>query len=60
VIIEQIFQWPGIGNLLIFGIFRRDYPLVQGVTLIYAFIFFTINLAVDIMYAFVNPQIRYD
>jgi len=60
VIIEQIFQWPGIGNLLLFSIFRRDYPLVQGVTLVYALVFFVINLVTDVMYAFLNPRIRYD
>jgi len=60
VIIEQIFQWPGIGNLLLFSIFRRDYPLVQGVTLVYALLFFVINLVTDLLYAFLNPKIRYD
>lgn len=60
VIIEQIFAWPGIGNLLLYSIFRRDYPLIQGVTLVYALVFFIINLGTDVMYAFLNPRIRYD
>jgi peptide/nickel transport system permease protein len=60
VIIEQIFEWPGVGNLLLYSIFRRDYPLIQGVTLVYALIFFMINLVTDVTYAFLNPKIRYD
>lgn len=60
VIIEQIFEWPGIGSLLLTAIFTRDYPLIQGVTLVYALVFFIINLGTDVMYAFFNPRIRYN
>ncbi|MBM4440518.1 MAG: ABC transporter permease [Candidatus Rokubacteria bacterium] len=58
VIIEVIFAWPGIGRLLYEGIFQRDFPLVQGVVIMAGFMIVGINLAVDILYAFIDPRIR--
>ena len=59
VIIEQIFNWPGIGKLLLNAVYQRDYPMVQGVILVIATLFVLINLVVDILYAYLNPRIRY-
>ncbi|WP_156289479.1 ABC transporter permease [Oceanobacillus salinisoli] len=60
VIIETIFTIPGIGQLLIDSIHRRDYPVIQGVILFIAFVYVIINLIVDLLYAFLDPRIRYD
>jgi peptide/nickel transport system permease protein len=60
VVIEQVFALPGIGRLVVQGILARDYPLVQGVMLIYGFAFVAINLSVDMLYTFADPRVRYD
>ena len=60
VIIEQIFIWPGLGWLIITSILNRDFPVVQGAVLFVAAIFVTVNLAVDILYAALDPRIRYE
>lgn len=60
VVIEQVFALPGVGRLVVQGILARDYPLVQGVMLIYGFAFVGINLAVDLLYTFADPRVRYD
>jgi len=60
VVIEQVFALPGVGRLVVQGILARDYPLVQGVMLIYGFAFVAINLAVDLIYTVVDPRVRYD
>jgi ABC-type dipeptide/oligopeptide/nickel transport system permease component len=59
VIIEQVFAWPGIGRLDYDAMIARDFPVVQGVTLMIAAIILLVNLLVDITYAFIDPQIRY-
>jgi peptide/nickel transport system permease protein len=59
VLIEEIFAWPGIGRLLVKAIFNRDYTLVQGIVLLIAIVFVLVNLLVDILYAYLNPKIRY-
>ncbi len=60
VITENVFAIKGLGRLFIEGILGRDYPIVQGVILFTALIFVFVNFAVDILYAFINPRIRYD
>lgn len=60
VIIEQIFAWPGMGRLAIRATFERDYPLLMGLTLLSAVILVLSILLVDIVYAMVDPRIRYD
>lgn len=60
IVIEQVFAWPGLGNYLIQGITFRDYPVVQAMIMLFALQFLVVNLLVDITYAFLNPQIRYD
>lgn len=59
VIIETVFAWPGLGRLVIQAIFGRDYPLVQGIVFVFSFIFVGINLLVDILYVYLDPQISY-
>ena len=59
VISEQIFNIPGVGRLLIQGVARRDYPLVQGVLLIIAAVYMCVNLLVDLTYALADPRIRH-
>jgi len=60
ILTETIFSLPGIGSMLYMAISRRDYPVVQGVTLFLALVFVVINLLVDISYAVLDPRIRYD
>jgi ABC-type dipeptide/oligopeptide/nickel transport system permease component len=59
VITENVFAWPGIGRLSIEALISRDFPVVQGITLMVAVAVLLINLLVDILYAYVDPQIRY-
>ncbi|CAA9586424.1 MAG: ABC transporter, permease protein 1 (cluster 5, nickel/peptides/opines) [uncultured Thermomicrobiales bacterium] len=59
VVTEQIFNIPGVGRLLIQAIGRRDFPLVQGTVLVIAAFYVLINLAVDLLYAVVDPRIRH-
>ncbi len=58
VVIEVIYAWPGIGNLLFSGIFQRDFPLVQGAVIIIGVMIVIANLVVDILYAYIDPRIR--
>jgi ABC-type dipeptide/oligopeptide/nickel transport system permease component len=58
VVIETVFAWPGLGRLVVQAIFNRDYPLVQAVVLVLAGIFVAVNLAVDLIYGLLDPQIR--
>jgi peptide/nickel transport system permease protein len=60
ILTETIFSWPGLGRLLYNAVLSRDYPLVQGGTLLIAATFAVINLAVDLLYMLVNPKIRYE
>jgi peptide/nickel transport system permease protein len=60
VIIETIYTLPGIGRLALDGINMRDYPVVQGTVLFITVVFVFINLAVDILYAYLDPRINYD
>jgi peptide/nickel transport system permease protein len=60
VITEIVFNIPGLGRLIISAILRRDYPVVQGVVLVTAAAYVLINLMVDLLYAFIDPRIRYE
>jgi peptide/nickel transport system permease protein len=59
VITENIFNWPGMGRLIITSTYARDFPVVQALTLLIAAMVLGMNLLVDIAYAYVDPQIRY-
>jgi dipeptide transport system permease protein len=58
ILTETIFSWPGVGKWLIEGINRRDYPILQGGTLLIGAIIMTVNLLVDVTYGMINPRIR--
>ena len=58
IIIERVFGVPGMGRLFIDSITSRDYPVIMGVTLFYAFIIVMSNLAVDIAYGFIDPRVK--
>lgn len=60
VIVESIFVWPGLGQFTLQAIYDRDYPIVQAMVIVFAFFFVIINLAVDIIYSFLDPRIRYE
>ena len=60
VITEVVFNWPGIGRLMVDAIYTRDFPVVQAMVMIVAVIFIVVNLAVDILYSFFDPRIRRD
>lgn len=60
VAIEVVFAWPGIGRLMLQGIQQRDFPLIQATVLTAGFFYITVAIIVDILYAYVNPRIRYD
>jgi peptide/nickel transport system permease protein len=57
-IVETVFSWPGVGRLLIEGIYARDYPIVQGAVLVIAVTYVMINLVVDIVYKWLDPRIK--
>ena len=59
VIVETIFAIPGIGRTVVDAIFSRDFPIVQGAVLMMAFVVLVINLVVDLLYALIDPRIRY-
>jgi peptide/nickel transport system permease protein len=59
VVIEQIFGLPGVGLMILDGISQRDYPVVQGAVLFVAVVFIVVNIVVDLVYAFIDPRIRY-
>jgi peptide/nickel transport system permease protein len=59
VLTETVFSWPGVGLALYNAISFRDYPLVQGGVLVVAVAFVVVNLATDLLYAFVDPRIKY-
>jgi peptide/nickel transport system permease protein len=60
ILTETVFAWPGVGTLMLQGILARDFPLVQGCVLVIALGFVLFNLAVDLLYAFLDPRIRYE
>jgi peptide/nickel transport system permease protein len=59
VVTETIFSWPGVGRLAIQAIYARDFPVVQAVVFLFAFIFVVVNLIVDLLYAALDPRIGY-
>lgn len=59
ILTETTFAWPGIGRLLVDAIARRDYPIIQGVVLLFAVTFVLVNLIVDLLYGYIDPRIRF-
>ena len=60
VVVKVVFAWPGIGRLMLQGINQRDFPIVQATVLAAGLFYIVTTLVVDILYAYVNPRIRYD
>ncbi len=59
VVIETVFNIPGVGRLVVDAILKRDYPVIQGVILMFSAVYVLVNLAIDIGYAFLDPRVRY-
>jgi peptide/nickel transport system permease protein len=59
VVTESVFAIPGLGRLTIDAILRRDYPLIQGIVLMFSFVYVLVNLAIDLLYTALDPRIRY-
>jgi peptide/nickel transport system permease protein len=60
VVVESVFALPGVGRLIIGAILRRDYPVIQGGLLLTASIYVFVNILVDILYAWLDPRVRYE
>ena len=60
VIVETIFSWPGMGSLAVTAIRQRDLPVIQGTVLVFALSFMVVTLVTDLLYALVDPRIRYE
>ncbi len=58
VLTEQVFSIPGFGKLIVDAVFNRDYPVVQGVVLVTAFLYVALNLVADVLYVVINPRLR--
>jgi len=59
VVTESVFAIPGLGRLTVDAILRRDYPVIQGLVLLFSFVYVLVNLAIDLVYTLVDPRIRY-
>ncbi|WP_375409877.1 ABC transporter permease [uncultured Methylobacterium sp.] len=59
VVTESVFALPGLGRLVVDAILRRDYPVIQGIVLLFSFVYVLVNLVVDLVYTLVDPRIRY-
>ena len=59
IIVEVVFNWPGLGRLLVDAVSTRDYPIIQTLVLLFSLEFILINLVVDVLYGFINPTIHY-
>lgn len=59
IVVEAVFNWPGLGRLLVDAVNQRDYPVIQALVLLFSLEFILINLIVDVLYGLINPTIRY-
>jgi len=59
VVVEEVFTLPGVGRLVLWSIYQRDYPLTQSTILFIALLFMTLNLLVDLLYGYLDPRVRY-
>jgi peptide/nickel transport system permease protein len=60
LVVESVFALPGIGNLMLTAIFNRDFPVVQGVTMVFAILVVSVNLLTDVAYSLLDPRVRFD
>jgi peptide/nickel transport system permease protein len=59
IVTETVFAIPGIGRLTVDAILRRDYPVIQGIVLLFSFVYVLVNLLIDLLYTVLDPRIRY-
>jgi peptide/nickel transport system permease protein len=59
VVTETVFSLPGVGNLVVSAVLRRDYPVIQGALLVIAALYVLINFVIDMLYLVVDPRVRY-
>jgi peptide/nickel transport system permease protein len=59
-VIEQVFDLPGIGQLMITSVLQRDFPIVQGVTLVFGILVVLVYLATDVVHSLLDPRVRFD
>jgi peptide/nickel transport system permease protein len=59
VVVETVFNIPGLGRLIVSAVLRRDYPVVQGVVLVIAGLYMVVNLLVDLSYLLIDPRVKY-
>ena len=59
VVTETVFNLPGLGNLVVRAVLRRDYPVIQGALLVIAGVYVIINFVIDVLYVFVDPRVRH-
>ena len=59
IVVEKVFNWPGLGRLLVDAVDMRDYPVIKALVLLFSLEFILINLVVDVLYGLINPAIRY-
>jgi len=59
VVTETVFGLPGVGNLVVSAVIRRDYPVIQGALLVVAMIYVVINFLTDLLYMLVDPRVKY-
>uniref|UniRef100_UPI0013DA5BF4 ABC transporter permease subunit n=2 Tax=Gammaproteobacteria TaxID=1236 RepID=UPI0013DA5BF4 len=59
VVTETVFGVPGLGRLIVDALLRRDYPIIQGVVLVFSFAYIIVNLAIDVLYTLLDPRVRY-
>jgi glutathione transport system permease protein len=60
IVVERVFNWPGMGRLLLDAVDMRDYPVIQAEVLLFSLEFILVNLTVDVLYGLINPTIRYE
>lgn len=59
VVVEQVFSWPGLGRLALDAIYARDFPVIQGIVLVFCLIVIGTNIVIDLLYVVINPQVRF-
>jgi len=60
LVTETVFAWPGVGRLAVWSVYSRDYPVVQTIVVIVSSGYLFVNLFIDILYAYIDPRIRYE
>jgi len=60
IMVEVVFSWPGLGSLLVESVFKRDFPVVQALVFLSGVLLITVNLIVDVLYAIIDPRVRYE